>query len=152
MHPFRRLISLVEGRRIEGSLGDRYIADPTSAEFAGWFKGRSGAAFVIDDNGSVGFGAGKEIGIDHVTIAQTLGLGEERVRGYVRSDRQGFIEVWNDDESIKSEDDLSPESQKNADNQIEIALENPILKRIAPHITVLLYNGFGEIVAERQVR
>ena len=140
---------VANGRRGTDPHGVRYHLNPSPREFAGFFAGAHGAAFVAHGD-DVAFGAGADGSIDHPTVARAFALaGEERFRGYMRLDGSAQLEVWTDAEDEAS---MTDDERARVDARLAAFLADPRLSRIAgPRELVVFSLEHGQPIVERDL-
>lgn len=142
-------IEVFSGRRGTDQHGRRFLLNPTPRQFADFFAGFHGAAFIRQGD-DVAFAAGPDGSIDHDTTAKSFGLiGDEIFRGYIRTDGQAQIEVW-----IQAEDEktITDEEQTHVDACVSASAVCPVLSRIrGPRELVVFSTEHGQAIVEREL-
>lgn len=142
-------VEVFGGRRGTDVHGCRFHLNPSRFEFARFFAGLHGAAFIrMGDD--VSFGAGPDGSIDHSTIARSFALtGDEVFRGYAKADGGAQIEVWVDAEDETLLDDAH---RARIDACVDAALADRCLSRIPGTRELVVFSTeHGQPIIEREL-
>lgn len=126
-----------EGRRLKTTEGI-FLLNPSKQEFDGYFRDKFGAAFYLDIDGQVSFGAGNTSSIDHSTIAKAFSLGAEAARGFISADHNGQIEVWASNSETMI--DMTTDDKAKISKNIKAVEMNSCLNRISTNWKIIVFN------------
>lgn len=142
----KNAVETFSGRRGRDSHGGRFMRNPSPTEYAGWFAGTHGAAF-IRMGGDVSFGAHPNGSIDHDTIAKSFALvGDEIFRGYAKLGGGTQLEIWSGAEDASG---IDAAEQIRIDGIVAAFLTDPCLSRFAgPHELVVFSTEHGQPILE----
>jgi hypothetical protein len=141
------IVEPIQGRRGVDAHGNRFLLNPRVGEFAGFFEGTHGAAF-IRQGADIAFGAGRDGSIDHSTIAQSFCLsGEEIFRGYATTAGHVQLEAWAD--AVDAEG-IDPIDMRAIEEGVREAQIDPRMSRIPGTRELVVFScESGQPIVER---